>query len=93
MKKTTAALIFASAALVLGACGPRNSIDVTTYTFDANTELCFATLRRASFRVGWTEVPCTKKVLQQIAKDSPDGIAQFPNEVFDEAFREDGLRP
>lgn len=91
MKKTTAALIFASAALVLGACS--KSFDRVRYTYEPAGQLCFAEFRRGDLRVGWTNVPCTKKVLEQIAKDSPNGIARFPNEVFNEAQRGDGLRP
>jgi hypothetical protein len=90
MKKTTAALVFASAALVLGACGPdeyedaRRAVRGTSeliYTYDGRTKLCFAAYDLGTQWGTMTNVPCTEEVGRLIGPQ------------FNAPVRADGLRP
>lgn len=78
MKKTTAALIFTTAALILAGCENRyvEPPQAGTYWQSTETDLCFLTSGRYLEELSTTEVPCTPKVLARAAADKAEREAR-----------------
>lgn len=74
MKKTSAALIFTSAALFLSGCNSQAEFEAwgaerakaTVYTIDPRTNICFASPGISDEQYFRSVTPCTPEVLQLV---------------------------
>lgn len=65
-------VLFIALCLLLTSCDGLKALTDSRYQYDASSELCFYNYMGAQGTRGYTNVPCTERVMQLIKRDAGD---------------------